>query len=353
MGEELSPDHGQPVVEVEIKHLRPADSPRLEGEDGDHVDVLATAATPLPPIIVHRETMRVIDGMHRLRAAESRGDRTVRATFFDGDEADAFVLAVQANLAGGLPLSLGDRKRAAARIIASHPQWSDRRIASTTGLAAGTIADVRRTLPSRTSEEDRRVGRDGRMRPLNSSRGRLIAYQLIARTPSLSLRQIARIAGISPETARDVRNRFHRDEGPLPQTQRPSRVPAPSSPAPPPPVLLDGPLVSPEPVPGDRRNALTEGHQRWSGARSGGTGRPVSVERLRADPTLRFSQSGRVLLRLLAVKTISPPEWQELIEKVPPHLSPVVAELSRECAEAWARFADRLEHSAGGMASTG
>ncbi|MFD0433138.1 ParB N-terminal domain-containing protein, partial [Streptomyces chartreusis] len=94
----------------------------------------------MPPIIVHRDSMRVIDGLHRLRAAQLRGHSTIAVTFYDGTEADAFVLAVESNVRHGLPLSLPDRKRAAVRIIATHPQWSDRKIASVTGISPATVA---------------------------------------------------------------------------------------------------------------------------------------------------------------------------------------------------------------------
>jgi hypothetical protein len=69
------PRGGPPRPEsVPILRLAPADSPRLLGEDAEHVRMLADAGTDLPPILVHRRTPRVIDGMHRLRAAHLRGD---------------------------------------------------------------------------------------------------------------------------------------------------------------------------------------------------------------------------------------------------------------------------------------
>ncbi|MBZ9641723.1 ParB/RepB/Spo0J family partition protein, partial [Streptomyces sp. PSKA30] len=136
----------QPVVEVEIGSLSLSGSPRLGGERPEHIQLLAAAQKPLPPITVHRPTMRVIDGYHRLKAARLRGERTIAARFFDGDEAAAFVLAVKLNVTHGLPLALADRKRAAERIVVSHPQWSDRRVASVTGIAPGTVGEIRRRV---------------------------------------------------------------------------------------------------------------------------------------------------------------------------------------------------------------
>lgn len=99
--------------------------------------MLAAVEAKLPPIIVHRATMRVIDGMHRLAAAKLRNDETIEVRFFEGTEQEAFVLAVKANISHGRPLSLTDRTSAAERIIVSHPAWSDRAIA----VAAGSAPD--------------------------------------------------------------------------------------------------------------------------------------------------------------------------------------------------------------------
>jgi hypothetical protein len=62
-----------PVIAVPVLALRPADSPRLNGEDKAQIARLAETETPLPPILVDRRTMRVIDGMHRLMAASVQG----------------------------------------------------------------------------------------------------------------------------------------------------------------------------------------------------------------------------------------------------------------------------------------
>ncbi|MFI1416136.1 ParB/RepB/Spo0J family partition protein [Streptomyces sp. NPDC020707] len=128
------------------------------------------APNPLPPITVHRPMMRVIDGYHRLKAARLRGESRIVARFFDGDETAAFVLAVRLNVRHGLPLALADRKRAAERIVASDPQWSDRRVASVTGIASGTVGDIRKRVVR--GPEGRRLGRDGRVRPVDGSTGR-------------------------------------------------------------------------------------------------------------------------------------------------------------------------------------
>ncbi|MQS39424.1 ParB/RepB/Spo0J family partition protein, partial [Streptomyces katsurahamanus] len=271
------------VVEVEINSLSTADSPRISGSDPDHVESLAAAQAPLPPIIVHRPTMRVIDGLHRLRAAEIRGLDKVAVRFFDGNEAEAFVLAVESNITHGLPLTLAERKHAARRIIDSHPQWSDRMIASVAGIAHGTVAEIRRRAPGGPAAEASRTGQDGRVRPINIAvEGRRLASELISENPGLSLRQIARAAAISPETARDVRNRLRRGEDPLPKPRSRKRT-----------EHANGPAERPNGSAAEEAGTLLD--------RATVRHRAEIMERLKADPALRFSNTGRTLLRLLTI----------------------------------------------------
>lgn len=62
---------------VAVGSLLPADSPRLNGIDEDHARALAETGQVLPPILVHGSSMRIIDGMHRARAAQIRGHETM------------------------------------------------------------------------------------------------------------------------------------------------------------------------------------------------------------------------------------------------------------------------------------
>jgi hypothetical protein len=301
-----------PVVRVAIDSLVIADSPRLGGENPEHIQALATAHGTLPPIIVHRASMRVLDGIHRLRAAQSRGHTQIEVRFFDGDDADAFVVAVTSNITHGLPLSLADRKAAATRIIASHPQWSDRLIASLTGLAPGTIAETRRRTPDQhTPLGDSRLGRDGRSRPTNTTERRTIASKLLTEDPTLSLRHVAKIAGLSPETVRDVRDHLH--------------TPDPTPPA---------------PSPRQQPNHPTKPIQRADGTAP----RELSrlMHQLRSDPILRGTETGRMLLRLLDIHQISGETWTELCDNAPTHHKTTIATLALECAKTWTRFAEKL-----------
>jgi hypothetical protein len=71
--------------------------------------------------------------------------------------------------------------------------------------------------------------------------------------------------------------------------------------------------------------------------------RVVLVKRLKADPALRFTETGRNLLRLLSLHTLRKEEWDAIINSVPPHCSDIVVDLARQFADLWADFAMRVE----------
>ncbi|MEV6980306.1 ParB N-terminal domain-containing protein [Sphaerisporangium sp. NPDC051017] len=307
-----------PVERVPIASVRAADSPRLAGESAEHARMLAQSGEVLPPIIVHRETMRVIDGMHRLKAAELRDQREIDVRFFDGDEDEVFVLAVRANTKHGLPLTHADRTAAAERIIRSHPQWSDRMIAGSTGLSPKTVGGIRSRLTEELPRMDVRLGHDGRMRPVDSGEGRRLAAKFIMENPDATLRQIAKAVGVSLATARDVRNRVRRGESPV----LPKRGERPSVP------VAAGPREEPAPE---------------EPAADGFPGAARILPILKRDPSIRYTDQGRLLLRLLDANTmLSPDQWNSLIENVPPHCRELVANAARECAEVWRQVAHQM-----------
>lgn len=313
------------LEEVPVELLVVSGTPRLSGEDLDHVQTLSATQARLPPIVVHRQTMRVIDGMHRIRVARLKGQDRITVRFFSGSQEDAFVFAVQANVTHGLPLPLADRKAAVARIVESHPHWADRMIAQVTGLAPKTVAEIRRGTAA-GGGSDARLGRDGRLRPVNGGAGRLVASELMTRNPHLSLRQIARQAGVSPETARDVRNRLRRGESPVPD-----RRAGPRRSSPPP---SEGETAKPS------RTRAAAGPE---ASRIYAENRTAVLERLRVDPALRFTDKGRSLLRLLTIHAMKDEELDAIAERVPAHCQGTVAYLARECARLWEELADRVE----------
>lgn len=320
---------GPAVVAVPVLSLRPADSPRLNGEDKAHIARLAETETLLPPILVDRRTMRVIDGMHRLMAASLQGRETINVTFFEGNETDIFLRAVQENIAHGLPLSQADRRAAAERIIASHPHMSDRAIGHSVGLAAKTVAAIRKSSSEEIPQSNARVGRDGRVRPLDSGAGRRRAAELLTQQPDASLRDVARAAGISPATVLDVRKRLERGESPVPEKSAANAA---------------------------RRSAASTGAEadaNGNGAsaqairlssRAAATPDPAAtVEKLLRDPSLRNNERGKGMLRLLHVNAVGAEQLPDAAAAVPPHCVAIVVLLARQYAKMWQDFARELD----------
>ena len=203
---------------VPISRLIFGQSPRHVAEDIDHARMLAEVIGLLPPILVHAETMEVIDGRHRVLAARLRGDTSIRARLFHGTTDEAYFVGVHENTAHGKPLNPAERRMAASRILKSRPDLSDRVVARICGLSHRTIAARRKSDP--TSNVAKRVGADGRARPLSSSDARQRAAELIIAFPEHSNRSIARSVGLSEGTVRDVR----RHMGRLAEASRESRI---------------------------------------------------------------------------------------------------------------------------------
>ncbi|MFC4008385.1 ParB/RepB/Spo0J family partition protein [Nonomuraea purpurea] len=285
------------VHEVSIEALLPADSPRSDGIDEEHVGRLMECLTELPPIWVHRPTMRVIDGMHRLHAATRARCATIAARFFDGDEEEAFAHAVELNVKHGLHLSLADRKSAALRILGAFPASSDRGIAKKAGLSDKTVAAIRRSIGD-PSRHDTRVGQDGHRYPVAAAQRRDRVAQIISERPSASLRVIAAAAGVSPGTVSKVRKQLE---------TVPVREPA---------FLVRRGAESPDPV--------------------------TVMEKLRRDPALRDKEAGRQLLRWLSRHVPDADEAPDL-SALPPHCLAAVAQLAQQAAQSWLALAHDIE----------
>jgi ParB-like chromosome segregation protein Spo0J len=326
------------AVAVPVLSLRPADSPRLNGEDKAHIARLAQTETPLPPILVDRRTMRVIDGMHRLMAASVQGRETIDVIFFDGSEADVFLQAVQENVAHGLPLSQADRRAAAARIIASHPHLSDRAIGHSAGLAAKTVAAIRKGSSGDIPQSNARIGRDGRVRPLDSGAARRRAAELLTQQPGASLRDVARAAGISPATVLDVRKRLERGQSPVPDkpAANAARNSAGSNGA-----GSNGAGSNGAPAGADGDGASAQAIRLRPRA-AAPPDPAAAVEKLLRDPSLR-NERGKRMLRLLRVNAAGAGQLPDAAAAVPPHCVGIVVELARQYAEMWQDFARELD----------
>jgi len=302
----LNPTVGMPVEvhDIPVDRLKPADSPRLTPVDEDHARALAATDAVLPPIEVHRSTMRVIDGVHRVRAATIRGATTISARFFDGSEHEAFVRGVQANTRHGKPLTLAEREAAAARILHGHPEWADRAVADACALSPKTVAAIRKRANVEFPQSHTRVGRDGRIRPLDSAPARQRAAELITANPEASLRRVANAAGVSPATVRDVRARMGRGASPVPKQ---AHRPAPKAASPP---------------------------AEWGTA---------MVQQLRGDRAFLSTEPGMDFANWFEDHVVNRAEWERFVESIPKSRVYVVADLARGAAAAWTAFADALE----------
>jgi hypothetical protein len=326
------------VVDVSILSVFPGDSPRLNGEDRAHIARLAEMETSLPPILVDRRTMRVIDGMHRLMAASLQGWETIEVMFFDGSAEDIFLRAVQENVTHGLPLSQADRRAAAERIIASHQHMSDRSIGQASGLAAKTVAAVRKRSIDQFPQSNARVGRDGRVRPLDSSDARRRAAELLISQPEASLRDVARAAGLAPATVLDVRKRLARGEPPVPQKPGNAGCNAASGDRA---NGADGNEGASDPASGPA-SASAAGPR--TGARPAAAPDPtVTVDKLFRDPALRNNQHGKDMLRLLHVNAINARQLPHAAATLPPHCVTTVVYLAHHYATMWNDFARELD----------
>ena len=200
------------VVEVATSSLHMGRSPRDRGIDHTHVALLAEVPESWPPIVVSRRDRAVIDGQHRVAAAKQLGLKRLRALYFDGSADDAYVEFVRRNVGHGLALTLDERRSAVSRILRTHADLSDRSIASVCGLSPKTVARLRRGTDgasgTRTTRANKRVGRDGRQRPVDSSAARARIAEELERRPDASLRAIASTVGVSPETVRSMREKL-------------------------------------------------------------------------------------------------------------------------------------------------
>jgi hypothetical protein len=303
-----------PVERVRLDDLTVSFTPRTAGVDGGWALALAELETELPPILVHRPTMAVIDGLHRLQAARLMRRERITARFFDGSEDDAALLAVLMNVSQGRPLSAADRVAAAGRIVAAHPHWSDRAIAVVAGLSAKKVCEIRLRADGLPRCE-RRIGLDGRARPLSAAQGREVAGRLLMADPTASLRTIGRQAGISPATVADVRDRLLRGDDPVPPRQR-GAAPA-------------------ERGPRERDDD--------AGAEPRSPGELVMIfDALRRDPSLRLNEVGRTMLRMLDACALVTRDRRRIIANLPPHCTGQMAELMSGYSELWQLFADEL-----------
>jgi ParB-like chromosome segregation protein Spo0J len=319
-----------PTITIDLGRIRSGELLRSNGIDEHHVRLLMDCDDELPPILVQQNTMRVIDGMHRLHAARAMGRSRISAHLIEVDDNTAFLYGVAANITHGLPLSLADRRAAALRMMQLYPEWSDRALGRVCGLSGKTVAALRARDVADADTPNRRIGLDGRVRPVDGTLGRRVARELLAAKPTAPLRQIAREAGVSPGTVHRVRIEMG-----LASVGRAG--PTPLQPA-----------------------GITES---WRGPRRPVSDRPAPdlerqmkavyiemdprqiLENLRQDPSLKYRDKGRELLRLLHPRPVLE-VGREFVDVIPAHCVPAIARLTRLYAQEWLILANMLENRA-------
>jgi len=337
-----------PEVSIPVSSLQPGFRLRQAGTDAAHVRLLADAAgsVDLPPILVQKRGSRIIDGTHRVEAAKLRDEWCIKAQVVDCTDQQALVLAVKTNTLHGLPLSRADRIAGAKRILAAHPDWSDRAVAAITGLSAKAVASLRNTATGDTQFHGKRLGRDGKRRPVQPGEGRRRAAEYIAAHPEASLRQVARETDVSLGTVHDVRDRLRRGtltiaspagQAGQPVTQPlttpgPGLVTSAGHPAQAGPAVPAGPLRLARSLP-PRPGARDPQQVIWSA---------ISAK-LAGDPALRYTEGGRAFLRWMSRHSTQADEWREFIDAIPEHWRPEVSRIAQSMSEEWRQFADHLQ----------
>jgi ParB-like chromosome segregation protein Spo0J len=199
----------EPIL-VDVTSLTPGPSLRETALDPDHLARLVATGGRWPPLLVRKNDLVVVDGLHRLAAAVQLQLRTTAAVLFDGLAEEAMVAAIRENGMHGLPLTLRERKRAAMGLLSIRGEWSDRMIAGICGLSGGTVNRLRGSeqqdgSDARILQLNRRIGSDGRRRPVDRAELRREIVDALDKDPTAPLRTVAARTGASPATVRAVR----------------------------------------------------------------------------------------------------------------------------------------------------
>lgn len=308
-----------PVRDVPLNSLGRGFFFRGTGTDKAHVQMLAEVASfgELPPILVQRNSLRVIDGMHRIEAAKALGEKSIRARLIHCTDNDAYILAVKANMLHGLPLSRADRVSSARRILDWHPDWSDRAIGIATGLSAKSVAGIRRECADEVQQFTKRLGRDGKRRPVTALEGRKRAAEYITARPDASLREVARETDVSLGTVQDVRARMRRGLDPVPvPIGRPAARPA----------LLPSRII------GTQHGRRAVQPTAW----------PQIAPKLAGDPILRYTEGGRAFMRWMTAHMTDTSQWREFADSLPAHWLDDISSVAEQASEEWRDFAEHL-----------
>jgi transposase len=318
-----------PEVEVSVGSLVIGPYLRQAGTSAAHVHMLADVAdsAKLPPILVQKNGARVVDGMHRLEAAKLRQREHISARIIECSDEEALLLAIKSNTLHGLPLSRPDRLSGARRILAAHPDWSDRAVAEIAGLSAKTIGAIRKRSADAILPLEKRLGRDGKRRPVAGREGRRRAADYIYAHPDASLRQIARESDVSLGTVQDVRERIRNGMDPESGRYEPLSE-----------QIAERSIRA---VTQDRSSASSANMRSMKHTTQQVSWSAMSAK-LTNDPALRYTEGGRAFLRWMAVHAVNAEEWNQFIDVIPVHWLREVGQVADSIGMEWVRFAERV-----------
>jgi hypothetical protein len=122
--------------------------PRTDELDQSYVNQLAEIPELWPPIVVvatDGDRYTLVDGFHRISAAEQAGMQQISATVLPRPvDRDLLRLGFELNAAHGKPLTVADRKDYAQKLLAANSGLSDREIGRRAGLHHETVGALRR-----------------------------------------------------------------------------------------------------------------------------------------------------------------------------------------------------------------
>jgi hypothetical protein len=199
-----------------------------------------------------------------------------------------------------------------------------------TGLSAKAIASLRTSATGDTQFYGKRLGRDGKRRPVIAGEGRRRAAEYLNSHPDASLRQVARETDVSLGTVHDVRDRIRR--GTLHVVEEPGR-PAEQVASDSTTSVAAGPASLARSLP-PRRETGNAQQLVW----------PAISAKLTSDPALRYTDGGRAFLRWMTVHSMQADEWREFIDSIPQRWLKDVCQIAASMNEEWRQFAEQLRY---------
>ena len=136
---------------------------------------LAEGGVRFPPVVVFSEGANywLADGFHRVLAGRAAGLAAMAAEVRPGSLRDAVLFGISANQGHGLAPSAGDKRKAAALLLADPEwgQWSDREIGRRCQVHHNTVSRMRRSLSGEFIQIDSTVSGNDRMSERKVKRG--------------------------------------------------------------------------------------------------------------------------------------------------------------------------------------